>query len=134
MHVSCAKERIFDSFLMCSVRRFSNAKKCSVAGRALMQLDFTHCMSILELLSTYKYPHHHRYVDAYVKAYYMEKETLETWIIDERNKRNYSTKQFAALITCSCVNDKKSRQKLMAMLNQDNAQDLNDSRISDFGS
>lgn len=116
-----------------SDRRFSNAKKCSAAGRALMQLDFTHCMSILELLSTCKYPHHRRYVDSYVKAYYMEKETLEAWIIEERNKNNYSTKQFTTLITCSCVNDKKSRQKLMALLNQETAPDLNDSRISDIG-
>lgn len=90
-------------------------------------------MSILELLSTNKYPHHHRYVDGYVKAYYMEKEMLEAWIIEERNKNNYSTKQFIALITCACVNDKKTRQKLLALLNQDAVQDLNDSRISDFG-
>lgn len=113
--------------------RYSNAKKCSVAGRALMQLDFTHCMSILELLSTFKYPHHHRYVDSYVKAYFMEKESLEAWIIEERNKNNYSTKQFTALITHTCVNDRKSRQKLMALLNQETAQDLNDSRLSDLG-
>lgn len=101
-----------------------------------MQLDFAHFMSILELLSGYKFPTHHRYVDNYIKAFYLPKDLLETWIIDERNKNTYSTKQFSSLIGCTCVNDKKSRQKLLALLNQETngaIGDLNDSRISDAG-
>lgn len=98
-----------------------------------MQLDFAHFMSILELLSGLKFGQHHRYVDSYIKAYYMPKDLLETWIIDERNKNNYSTKQFAALIACTCVNDKKTRQKLLTILDQDMSIELNDSRISDAG-
>lgn len=98
-----------------------------------MQLDFAHFMSILELLSGLKFPHHHRYVDGYIKTYYLPKDLLETWIYEEKAKRIYSTKQLAALITCTCSNDKKMRQKLMAMLEQDGnvSIDLNDSRASD---
>lgn len=101
-----------------------------------MQLDFAHFMSILELLSGCKFPAHHRYVDSYIKAFYMPKDLLESWIIEERNKNTYSTKQFSALIACTCANDKKSRQKLLALLNQETngaLSDLNDSRISDAG-
>lgn len=101
-----------------------------------MQLDFAHFMSILELLAGYKFSGHHRYVDSYIKAFYMPKELLESWIIDERNRNTYSTKQLTALIACTCSNDKKTRQKLLALLNQDlngTLSDLNDSRISDAG-
>lgn len=66
----------------------------------------------------------------------MPKELLESWIIDERNRNTYSTKQLTALIACTCSNDKKTRQKLLALLNQDlngTLSDLNDSRISDAG-
>lgn len=83
-----------------------------------MQLDFAHFMSILELISNLKYPTHHVYVDGYIKAYYMPKDLLETWIIDEKQKNTYSAKQFTTLITCTCVNDKKTRQKLLALLEQ----------------
>lgn len=100
-----------------------------------MQLDFAHFMSILELLSGLKFPPHHRYVDSYIKAYYLPKDLLETWIIEEKVKRTYSTKQLTALIACTCSNDKKTRQKLLALLEQDGniSIDLNDSRLSSDG-
>lgn len=101
-----------------------------------MQLDFAHFMSILELLSGLKFQPHHRYVDNYVKAYYLPKDLLEAWICEEKAKRTYSMKQLTALITCTCSNDKKMRQKLQALLDQDSnvsinvSIDLNDSRLS----
>lgn len=90
-----------------------------------MQLDFAHFMSLLELISNLKYPAHHNYVDAYIKAYYMPKDLLEEWIIEQKAKNNYSVKQFGTLITCTCVNDKKTRQKLMAFLGQQQSFDGN---------
>lgn len=106
-----------------------------------MQLDFAHFMSILELLSGLKFPSHHRYVDNYIKAYYMPKDLLEAYVCEEKAKRTYSTKQLTALITCTCSNDKKMRQKLIALLEQDGnlsinlnvSIDLNDSRLSTDG-
>lgn len=97
-----------------------------------MQLDFAHFMSIMELLSGLKFPHHHRYVDSYIKAYYLPKDLLEAWICEEKARRVYSTKQMTSLIACTCSNDKRTRQKLLALLEQDGnvSFDLNDSRLS----
>lgn len=98
-----------------------------------MQLDFAHFMSILELLSGFKFPEHHRYVDSYIKAYYFPKDLLEMWLCEEKMKRTYSAKQLAGLISCTCSNDRKMRQKLNALLEYDGnvSIDLNDSRASD---
>lgn len=101
-----------------------------------MQLDFAHFVSILELLSGLKFATHHRYVDNYIKAYYLPKDLLETWIYEEKAKRTYSTKQLTSLIACTCSNDKKIRQKLIALLEQDGGNasiDLNDSRLASDG-
>lgn len=133
------EEYSFDGYFLIEINwfhlRYSNAKKCSAGGRALMQLDFAHFMSILELLSGLKFSQHHRYVDSYIKAYYLPKDLLETWIYEEKSKRTYSTKQLTALIACTCSNDKKTRQKLLALLEQDGntSIDLNDSRLSSDG-
>lgn len=83
-----------------------------------MQLDFAHFMSIFELMSGLKYPTYYAYVDAYIKAFYMPKDILEAWIIEEKQKNTYSIKQFTSLIACTCVNDKKSKQKLLGLLDQ----------------
>lgn len=60
--------------------RFSNAKKCSNGGRALMQLDFTQLMSKLEVLSAIKPIPKREYVENYVKAFYYQETSLQTWI------------------------------------------------------
>ena len=106
------------------VEGFSNAKKCSTGGRALMQLDFTHILSFLELISGIsKFPTHQQYVDQYVKAYYMAKDDLENWMREQIGLNNYSGKQLQGLILCACANDKKTRLKLMAMVGGGTASD-----------
>lgn len=100
------------------VEGYANAKKCTAGGRALMQLDFAHFMSILELISAHKHPVHQQYVDGYIKAYYMPKDLLEQWIKEQKAKRNYSNKQLTTLIQCTCLNDKRSRQKLLQIIEQ----------------
>jgi len=94
------------------VEGFANAKKCTAAGRALMQLDFTHFLSLLEMLSGLKHPTHQQYVDQYLKAFYMGS-TLEEFIVSQKQ---YSSKHMIGLIHCACSNDKKVRQKLLAMV------------------
>lgn len=59
---------------------FSNAKKCSNGGRALMQLDFTQLMSKFEKLTSLRPMPHREYVEAYVKAYYLPENILEEWV------------------------------------------------------
>lgn len=100
------------------VEGYANAKKCTAGGRALMQLDFAHFMSILKLLSGNNHPVHHSYVDAYIKAFYMPKDLLEQWCRDQRAQRTYSVKHLTTLIQCTCSNDKKTRQRLLLLIEQ----------------
>jgi hypothetical protein len=95
------------------VEGFSNAKKCTTGGRALMQLDFTHFLSILTLLSHMKHPTHQTYVEQYVKAFYLPKDLLEQWIVEQKG---YSAKHKVGLVQVTCSNDKKLRQKLLALV------------------
>uniref|UniRef100_A0A182K9X2 Syndetin C-terminal domain-containing protein n=1 Tax=Anopheles christyi TaxID=43041 RepID=A0A182K9X2_9DIPT len=95
------------------VEGFSNAKKCSAGGRALMQLDFTHFWSLLEIVSGGKHPEHRAYVEQYVKAYYLPKDLLEQWLLEPHG---YSPKHLAGLVQCACSSDKKTRQRLLALV------------------
>lgn len=97
------------------VEGFAGAKKCSAAGRALMQLDFTHFLSVLEMLSGMKHPIHQQYVDQYIKAFYMGS-SLEEFIVSQKN---YSARHMTALINCAC-SDKKLRQKLLNLVENTN--------------
>jgi syndetin len=94
--MSVPKASLWDSFCHVVthvlVEGYSNAKKCSAAGRALMQLDFTHFISVLEVLSASKHPVH---------------------------QKNYSSKHIIGLINCAC-NDKKLRQKLLSLVESGN--------------
>lgn len=113
------KEALWDSYCHVVthvlVEGFSSAKKCSAAGRALMQLDFTHFLSVLELLSGMKFRLHQQYVDQYVKAFYLGS-ALEEFIASQNS---YSSKHMIGLINCAC-NDKKLRQKLLSLIETTN--------------
>ncbi|XP_060658708.1 syndetin [Drosophila nasuta] len=98
------------------VEGFSNVKKCSAGGRALMQLDFANFMSFLELISHQKYPQHRAYVDVFIKAYYFSPDQFEQWIEQQRQADEYSAKQLTNLIQCICVSDKRTRQKLLQLV------------------
>lgn len=112
---SIPKEALWDSFAHIVthvfVEGFSNAKKCSISGRALMQLDVTHFLSVLENLSGMKYHVHQQYVDHYIKAFYMGT-ALEEFITSQKQ---YSGKHMVGLINCTC-NDKKLRQKYLSLV------------------
>lgn len=80
-----------------------------------MQLDFTHFISILEIISGGKYPEHRAYVEQYVKAYYLPKDLLEQWLV-EGFGRGYSVKHLTGVVQCACTSDKKLRQRLLALV------------------
>lgn len=103
------------------VEGYASARKCTAAGRALMQLDVTHFMTILEMISGRKYPAHRAYVDGYIKAYYMPKAELEVWCREQLGAHIYSARQLGALVQCVCANDRKARQRLMQLLEQEEA-------------
>lgn len=68
--------------------RFSLVKKCSTAGRALMQLDFTQFMSQLNpICSITPFPHK-ELVEVYIKAYYLPETSLETWTKEHQVTKN----------------------------------------------
>ncbi|XP_015588242.1 syndetin [Cephus cinctus] len=98
------------------VEGFSNAKKCSNGGRALMQLDFTQLMSKFEKLTTLRPMPHREYVELYVKAYYLPENILEEWI---KEHLEYSTKHLIGLISCACQNNKKTRQRLISIIEEE---------------
>lgn len=69
---------LFFELILCF--SFSEAKKCSNGGRALMQLDFTQLLSKFEKISSLRPVPHKEYVENYVKAYYLPEFELEKWI------------------------------------------------------
>lgn len=95
------------------VQGFSEAKKCSNGGRALMQLDFTQFLSNFEKISGLRPIPHKEYVENYVKAYYLPEPELENWI---KQHKEYSSKHLFGLISCACQNNKKTRQRLLQVI------------------
>uniref|UniRef100_A0A6P7FA09 Syndetin n=1 Tax=Diabrotica virgifera virgifera TaxID=50390 RepID=A0A6P7FA09_DIAVI len=95
------------------VQGFSEAKKCTNGGRALMQLDFTQFLTKFEKISSLKPVPHKEYVENYVKAYYLPDIELEKWI---RDHKEYSSKHMLGLVSCACQNNKKTRQKLLQVI------------------
>lgn len=114
------------------VEGFSNAgRHCSNGGRGLMQLDFTQFLSKVEGIlagsalggcrsrggmqgNSWKasvFGTNKERVEAYVKAYYQPENGFEIWIRD--HGMEYSQKQLLSLVSCVCQNSKKSRQRLI---------------------
>lgn len=81
-----------------------------------MQLDFANFMSFLELISNQKYPQHRVYVDVFIKSYYFSPEQFEQFIEQQRQTDDYSAKQLTNLIQCICVSDKRTRQRLLQLM------------------
>ncbi|KAF2896789.1 hypothetical protein ILUMI_09384 [Ignelater luminosus] len=97
------------------VQGFSDAKKCTNGGRALMQLDFTQFLSKFEKISSLRPVPHREYVENYVKAYYLPDVELEKWI---REHNEYSSKHLFGLVSCACQNNKKTRQRLIQVIEE----------------
>ncbi|KAK2585599.1 hypothetical protein KPH14_010228 [Odynerus spinipes] len=98
------------------VEGFSCAKKCSNGGRALMQLDFTQLKSKFEKLSSLRPMPHKDYVQSYIKAYYLPENILEEWV---KEHKEYSVKHLIGLISSACQNNKKTRQRLIASVDNE---------------
>ncbi|KAK2140314.1 hypothetical protein LSH36_1395g00066 [Paralvinella palmiformis] len=97
------------------VEGFSCAKKCTNEGRALMQLDFQQFLMKLEKLTDLRPIPDREYVEAYVKAYYLPESQLESWI---REHKEYSNKQLTGLVNCLAHLNKKSRQRLLTLIEE----------------
>ncbi|XP_018307537.1 syndetin [Mycetomoellerius zeteki] len=97
------------------VEGFSSAKKCSNGGRALMQLDFTQLKSKFEKVTSLRPMLHREYVELYIKAYYLPENSFEEWI---KEHKEYSVKHLVGLISATCQNNKKTRQRLIALVEE----------------
>ena len=62
------------------VEGFSEAKRCSNEGRALMQLDYRQFAMKLEAICGIKPLPHQELVTHYVKAFYIPEAELENWV------------------------------------------------------
>uniref|UniRef100_H2YKG0 Syndetin C-terminal domain-containing protein n=1 Tax=Ciona savignyi TaxID=51511 RepID=H2YKG0_CIOSA len=96
------------------VEGFSNVKKCSNEGRALMQLDYQQFLMKLEKLTNIRPIPHREYVELYIKAYYLTESDLHQWV---QQHAEYDHKQLTALLSCSSAtysssgNNRKTKQR-----------------------
>ncbi|XP_055374650.1 syndetin [Condylostylus longicornis] len=106
------------------VEGFSNVKKCTAGGRALMQLDFTYFISMVELISKQKFSNHRSYVDTYIKAYYLPLDEFIDWLKIQKDAKIYSNKQLLSLINCTYYGDKKTKTRLTEILDESNIEGI----------
>ena len=82
---------------------FSQAKKCSNEGRALMQLDYQQFLSKLGNLTELRPIPDHDYVETYIKAYYLTESDMENWIQTHRVSILITTIWYCVHVLYVCV-------------------------------
>ncbi|GIY34880.1 hypothetical protein CDAR_389061 [Caerostris darwini] len=98
------------------IEGFSQARKCTNGGRALMQLDYQQFVIKVEPLTPRLQPLPGKeLVEGYIKAYYMLEQNLEQWI---RSHKEYTPKQLSGLVNCVPQLNKKGRQKLLSLIEE----------------
>ncbi|KRZ06862.1 Coiled-coil domain-containing protein [Trichinella zimbabwensis] len=105
----CAKF-LFD----CLIESYSNVKKSSGEGRALMQLDFQQLLLCIERLCGTRLVNEKKIVENYIKAYYIPESAIEQWIMNSRNV--YTNKQLISVLNASKHISRKMRQHLIDLL------------------
>ncbi|XP_060572099.1 syndetin-like isoform X2 [Ruditapes philippinarum] len=110
-------DQVWDQILRLSARTFvegyGNTKKCSIEGRALMQLDFQQYLKNVEKLIDLRPIPDREYVEGYIKAYYFPENQLEAWLPEHRE---YSIKQLLVLVNAVDHLNRKARQRLVNMV------------------
>ncbi|CAK8673996.1 unnamed protein product [Clavelina lepadiformis] len=106
------------------VEGFSNVKKCSNEGRALMQLDYQQFLMKFEKLANIRPIPNREYVEAYIKAYYLTENDLENWM---RTHIEYTPKQLSSLVNCSATSyssstaastNRNAKQRMMSLIEE----------------
>lgn len=97
------------------IEGFSQAKKCTNEGRALMQLDYQQFLSKVERITDIRPIPDRELVEGYIKAFYLLEPALEEWI---RSHKEYTPKQFVGLINCMTQINKKGRQRLISLVEE----------------
>lgn len=100
------------------VEGYSNVKKCSNEGRALMQLDFQQYLMKIDELTKVRPVPGKEFVEGYIKAFYLTEEDLELWM---KNHPEYTKKQLGSLVQCSASShagntNKRNRQRMLSLI------------------
>ena len=104
----------FQSAAYLFVEGFSNAKKCTNEGRALMQLDYRQFVLKTEKLTDMRPIPCQDFVTTYIKAFYIPESELEVWV---GAHQEYSATQLTALVNAVAYSNNKARQKLNNIVN-----------------
>ncbi|KRZ44309.1 Coiled-coil domain-containing protein [Trichinella pseudospiralis] len=99
------------------ISSYSNVKKSSGEGRALMQLDFQQLLLCIERLCGARLVNEKKIVENYIKAYYIPESAIEQWIMNSRNV--YTNKQLISVLNASKHISRKMRQHLIDLLLMD---------------
>lgn len=95
------------------IEGFSQSKKCSNEGRALMQLDFQQFLTKVESLTPIRPIPEREMVEEYIKAYYLTEAALLDWI---KARKDYNPKQIQGLVHCITSDNKKMRTRIMTAI------------------
>lgn len=111
-----AKDMLWSSVLKLAnrtfVEGFSMAKKCTPAGRALMQLDYQEFLTKAEKMTLIKPIPERELVEEYIKAYYLMDDALEQWIM---SRNEYTQRQLLSLVNC-IASEKRVKNRLLAII------------------
>ena len=100
------------------IEGFSQSKKCSNEGRALMQLDFQQFLTKVESLTTIRPTPERELVEEYIKAYYLTEPALLDWI---KTRKDYNLKQIQGLVNCMTNDNKKMRSRILTAIDSNNS-------------
>ena len=95
------------------IEGFSQAKKCSNEGRALMQLDYQQFLIKVESMTSIRPIPERELVEEYIKAYYLTEPALVQWI---KTRKEYNPKQLIALVNSMTSDNKKLRSRLINVI------------------
>ena len=95
------------------IEGFSQCKKCSNEGRALMQLDFQQFLIKVESLTSIRPIPERELVDEFIKAFYLTEAPLLDWI---RVQKDYTAKQIQGLVHCITNDNRRMRARIMTAI------------------
>ncbi len=112
--LNCLLECCVQFLMRKLVDGYSQAKKCTNEGRALMQLDFQQLLVKLDKICEFsrnKVPIPDKdFVELYIKAFYLPENKLENWL---KEHNEYSPKQVISLINVMAHLTRKTRSFLI---------------------
>ncbi|KAJ6226845.1 hypothetical protein M0813_10379 [Anaeramoeba flamelloides] len=117
-----SREKIWDEIILYVMSflldMYSQAKKCSYEGRALMSLDLVSIINRIEKITKIRPVPYTVKVRTYINIYNVPEEDLLNWI--KENKDDYTLEQMSNLMICKMgrKTKRKKRQKILAEIEE----------------